>query len=508
MNATEQRDRQGERTLVVIPDANVLIHGKALIDLPWAELGRSQIEVLFVPPVIRELDKLKIQTGRQNKIARHLSSDIRELTKAPGRRAEVRRANPTIGKRVELSPVSTSLHPALRLDHADQALINYALWLKQEGHDVLLITDDTICGTTAQEVGLEVHFLPESWLRLPEPDETAKENARLKAENLRLNAVEPKVELAFQTPEGAPLTEVKETLTRWPALTEAELDALMADVQRLCPQATSFERPQPRASDALFDRMARLSAFSSRTVYEAATAEEIETYKTESYPKWLTSVRSSLASLHDDLEMRTEWPLVVAVAANTGTRPAAGTLLTIQARGTIEFWNDDRVDETADEDERPQTKTVDFHLPLPPAPPRGRTRTVDLLRMPRFLDASAFASAYPHSLPVPNLSRPKPRDSDAFYWRVGHFDWVGKMELECENWRHGQEPLQFELKVRPAEQVSTAAAIEISVHANNIADPRVVKLPVRFDYREGATLDKAHALVARLGEAARAKGFI
>lgn len=29
-----------ERILTVIPDANVLVHGRALSELPWAELGR------------------------------------------------------------------------------------------------------------------------------------------------------------------------------------------------------------------------------------------------------------------------------------------------------------------------------------------------------------------------------------------------------------------------------------------------------------------------------------
>jgi len=77
--STPDRSESDERVLTVIPDANVLIHGKALPDLFWAELGRPKIEVLFVPPVIRELDKLKNQSGRPNKIARQLSSDVRAL---------------------------------------------------------------------------------------------------------------------------------------------------------------------------------------------------------------------------------------------------------------------------------------------------------------------------------------------------------------------------------------------------------------------------------------------
>ncbi len=87
------------RPLVVIPDANVLIHGRPLPDLPWNELGRSSIEVLFVPPVIRELDKLKTQTGRLNRIARQLSSDIRTLIKKQGQRVEIRKSRPAVRAR-------------------------------------------------------------------------------------------------------------------------------------------------------------------------------------------------------------------------------------------------------------------------------------------------------------------------------------------------------------------------------------------------------------------------
>jgi predicted ribonuclease YlaK len=113
-----------ERILTVIPDANVLVHGRALSELPWAELRRPTIEVLFVPPVIRELDKLKNQSGRPNKIARQLSSDVRALLTAPGRRAEIRKSAPAVTKGVELRAITTSLRDALKLDHADQALIN------------------------------------------------------------------------------------------------------------------------------------------------------------------------------------------------------------------------------------------------------------------------------------------------------------------------------------------------------------------------------------------------
>ena len=101
------------RPLTVVPDANVLIHGKSLSELPWADLSRPIIEVLLVPPTIAEIDKLKVETGRPKKIARQLSSDIRALIRAGGQ-TKIRNSGPTVSKRVELRRAATEpLHPTL-----------------------------------------------------------------------------------------------------------------------------------------------------------------------------------------------------------------------------------------------------------------------------------------------------------------------------------------------------------------------------------------------------------
>ena len=511
MTAEEQEGPLADAPLIVVPDANVIIHGKSLVDLPWAELGHAHIEVVFIPPIIRELDKLKTQTGRQNKIARQLSSEIRTLITAPGRQAEIRVAGPKVVKRVELQPVTDAVSPTLRLEHADQALINYALWLRQAGADVLLLTDDTICGTTAQEVGLPVHFLPEHWLRPTEPDENAKDNARLRAEVQRLRSAEPKIELSFRDEAGAAVYKLEASLLRWPALEDHQVEELMSEVERLCPPATSFERLKPRATDALvgrltaFERMSQISAFSARSVYEPATEEEIEQYRTTDYPSWLRQVREALEKLHHRLEARTVWPAAVAVAENVGTRPAAEALLAIQARGAFKLLNDESADDD-DEGEAAKATTALPKLPLPPAPPRGRTKTVDPLGIYRGLNGDPFATARHLPLTLPHFSPSKPRDSDAFYWRIGRRDWTGLMELECASWRHGQAGLEFPLRVRPVEPEKTSGLIELSLHAHNISTPKQIGLPVRIDFEDGQTLAEAQALVELLGETARAKG--
>jgi hypothetical protein len=508
-----------ERILTVIPDANVLVHGRALSELPWAELGRPTIEVLFVPPVIRELDKLQNQSGRPNKIARQLSSDVRALLTAPGCCAEIRKSGPAVTKGVELRPITTSLREALKLDHADQALINYALHLEADGQDVLLLTDDTICGTTALEVGLPTLLLPVHWLRDPEPDEGSKENAKLKAEIKRLTAAEPTVVLGFRDNAGEPLAKLDATITRWPALSESEINALMGEVQQHCPPATSFESLAPRATNQILSSATAgirpthaallLAAFQTRSVYEPATEAEIERYKTTAYPVWFDSIRATLGTLHDKLEARTQWPTVLAIASNKGTRPATDVLLRIRAQGAFVIFGvkANRGDENDEEDaDRKAHAPEHLELPLPPGPPRGRVKTVDHFGPYRNFLGGARATGISSALfDITRFTPPPPRRSDVFYWRTGESDWVNFMELECAFWRHNQEDITFLLKARPCQPSDVSGAIELSVHATT-SDLPLARLPVSISFVEGSTIEEGRALVEQLGRDARAHG--
>src|SRR5579884_2006107 len=200
---------EAQHDFVVVPDANMLIHGKALPDLPWAELGRDTIEVLYVPSVIREVDNLKVQSGRPNKLARQLGADLRALRKTADRTAIVRERSPRVVKRLVVDQVTRKFHRRLKLDHADQALINYCLSLKAAGRDVLLLTNDTICASTADDVGLPVLQVEDHWLRNPEPNERDRENARLKEEIRRISASEPEIEIVFSSKDGARLSSLE-----------------------------------------------------------------------------------------------------------------------------------------------------------------------------------------------------------------------------------------------------------------------------------------------------------
>jgi hypothetical protein len=216
---------------------------------------------------------------------------------------------------------------------------------------------------------------------------------------------------SFRDRADNPLERLEASVTRWPALSEAELDNLMMDVRQRCPQATSFERQQPRSA---LERLWQMSALTAPSVYEPATEKEVELYNTIEYPNWLNSTRKTLESLHLRLAARTHWPAVVAVADNAGTRPATETIISIRVRGAFAILSDS--EESADQEsdgkasDRPE-------LPLPPTPPRGRVKTIDFLGGYRDLGTDAFPKAPPVIPPdFARFARPELRNSDAFFF--------------------------------------------------------------------------------------------
>ena len=71
-------------SLFVVPDANMLIHCKPLNEMPWSELGRDEIEIVYVSSVIREIDNLKIQNRPSEQVR---PSGKRRNPRAPSRGA-------------------------------------------------------------------------------------------------------------------------------------------------------------------------------------------------------------------------------------------------------------------------------------------------------------------------------------------------------------------------------------------------------------------------------------
>jgi predicted ribonuclease YlaK len=95
--------------LIIFPDTNVLVQGRALHDLPWSELGTRPIDLVLCGPVIRELDRLKTRPGRAGKVARAYSTKVRELMSSADKSEVLFEPTPRVILR--LSPGKTNLAP-------------------------------------------------------------------------------------------------------------------------------------------------------------------------------------------------------------------------------------------------------------------------------------------------------------------------------------------------------------------------------------------------------------
>jgi len=478
--------------LIIVPDCNVLIHGRSLHDLPWKDFGVENIEVRLVGQVVTELDALKNRTGRPSRIARDLSTQLRALLGVTNRSDVIRETGPRVtrvlwlGRQEAKSPVREGLD----LTHGDQAIINQVLAMVDGGQHALLLTDDVFAAALAGEFGAPFKLLPEDWRRPAEQDEAQKEIARLKSENGRLMAAEPKFNGWFTDDEGTRIDRVEVTLESFEALSADVVADVMVRVERAAPMA-NLTRPVETSEQNPFD-LAGLARLYDRHP-GALTAHQIDTYE-QDYAKWLKDVRSQLERLHLIRAQRRKWPSLSFVAENDGVRPAQQTLVEFDVKGDFYITKPVRLDEKEREGDDAKRRLA-RHLALPPRIP---TPT----RWDRVLSAARGAS-HIRDVPtfVPPLGLPKARETDAFYWRNGHRGPTTAMELECESWRHKREPEAFAFVLGGQDGQPLRGVVTATVSAGNVTTPFVLRLPVHVTFEARSLDSDAEAMVTEFERA-------
>jgi hypothetical protein len=474
--------------LILFPDTNVFIQGRALKDQPWGEFGRDAINVILCGPVIRELDRLKQKSGRVGRVARAISTKVRELMSAEGRAEVLREADP----RVVLSLAPAGPNPAavregIDLSHDDQAIINQALTRLDSGADVALLTDDNFAAMTAEHFGLPVRLLAPHWLKEPETDDREKELAKKDVEIARLKAAEPRIQLRFADPSGASIDRLEATMDRFRSVPPQEVQRLVERVSTLAPMADiqptkAATVAQPRSTGKGFDI--------SSIAYPAlgmlpVTQNDIDTYQ-EEHRGWLAKVRSMLAHIHDELNDQREWPQAIFYACNDGSRPAVDVLVELEASGRFAVSGVPR----GDREKRTERSRDGFVLPLPPRPPRPKSHA-EIFAGASIFDGDPFL---PHIPYIPSASELR-RNDDEFYWREGKSEAVKTMSLECKTWRHGREEEDFPLRIWASDDADIRGLIVGRVSAHNIGAPIEKHLPLRIGFEDRDCLAIATGLV-------------
>ncbi len=478
--------------LVVFPDTNVLVQGRAMHTLPWEELGRDAIQVVICGPVIREIDRLKTRGGRAGRVARSISTLVRELMSAPDMSETLRPAGPSVFRSLLVGlDVRKAVREGLEITHDDQAIINQALALMDAGSEVMLLTDDNFAALTAKEFGLPTMLLPSHWLKEPEVDESVKEIARRDAEIIRLKSAEPSPELRFVDAAGEPVTRLEAVLKRYLPLPTAEVERMMMRIESLAPLAeihpcTLPAKPDPDASgrgSGSFD-IASIRMLVGQEL--PVTETDVVRYR-EAYAEWFADTRRRIAGLHDQLNRHREWPSATLLAVNAGGRPADDVLLEIEAAGAFDL-SGARGPDKADED------AAALQLEPPPAVP-----------VPRPYAPAPSSIFSRHHDPMHDLSRigrlsmpPKPREDDAFYWRSGRNLPVDRMQLECRTWRHGRGDEHFRFWISAGDEAAVRGLIVAQVSASNLTIPEKARLPLRIEFEDEFPVAMAERLIDAL----------
>lgn len=478
--------------LIVVPDCNVLIHGKALHSLPWDEWGQEAIEVLIVGPVLGELDSVKNRPGRPGRVARDVNSEIRTLLDKAGHEDVLRESNPRVTRRLWLGQKEgrEPLREGIDLTHGDQAIINRALWWLDSGQEVIFLTDDTLAAANAKEFGLPYRLLPQTWLRPAETNETQKETMRLKAEIAKLQACEPQLEGWFEDAAGKRIERIDVTLKRYAALAPELIEPLVARVS----QANPMVRLKPPPAQASPQRSGPVDIAMIGRDFEqhlpALMARAIAKYE-EDYAAWLERVRAQIRDLHIDWRRRREWPRATFMGVNKGNRPASKALVEIIVGGNFTIrrpktWTGEakKIDE--------RKRLAGLSITMPPSLPRVSGVASALFATPD----SALFGRDPVRFLDPLARLHTTRGADAFYWRTGKNDASDRMELECENWRHQRAPEDFLFEIGGSDAQSIEGVVTGTLSATNLTTAAEIRLPVRIAFIDQPIESIAEQMVA------------
>ncbi len=199
----------------------------------------------------------------------------------------------------------------------------------------------------------------------------------------------------------------------------------------------------------------------------------ITRYREEAYPRWLDGVRSFLTEVHASLSAPHRYAAFSILLANTGTVPADGLLVEIEAMGGLLLAERSRTIEA----ERPT-----LALPAPPEPPAWRmvARSGLLSDVIGTMTRAQAAEVIP-PFPLHDLHRPE-RDPHTFYWRDRPGEEpTARWGFQCQEFRHGGSKIFNVVVVAPPALGSDSGAVRFTASARKL--PRQVKhvVPVRIE---------------------------
>jgi len=218
--------------LIAFLDANIILEGKPLADLPWHDVAsEGVIRLLIVPQAMEEIDAKK----RDGRLGPHARAFNRLIAPAviKGHPIVLRDERP----RVELQMATCSRVPWDEYDEldpgdGDSRIVAEALNVRNIHSDNrILISHDIKPLVYARGRGLRVLQASDDWLRAPEPSPKDKEIQRLKQQVAEFKKDEPIFDVSIEVCDSTPFE-----VLRIEALAPAQAEGLTETIKRLNPK--------------------------------------------------------------------------------------------------------------------------------------------------------------------------------------------------------------------------------------------------------------------------------
>ena len=477
---------------VFIVDTNLFEQCLALHDLPWSDVSNEADTVtLLVPRTVQsEIDEHKnAGHARRSRRARAAATLFAQMLKADDLQTEVKPSDPRVV--LAFSPSrrlrEDNLPSELDLTNPDDRIVAEAFVYAEEHptESVAVLTGDIGPLLTAKLCGVESVRIPDGWHLEPERDPRI---AQLE-ERLRLaESRDPKIDIAIQKEGGDALAEIFVRADRFPPLSDAEVEALVAEVEALSPMR---EGPcQVAPPGGLSEVRARALGYG----YRAAPGEQVPRYEEIEYREWLRRVGEHFRGLHEQLNWLSRSQEVCLILRSVGACPAENTLVSVEvSEGILIVPPLGGALRMAISDVSP--------IPSPPTPPGGSWVATGMEAILREARESALGSLGPPS--IPDLSAPPKRDRTAFYWYPRRpVSYEGRWELECDEFRHGTgiHTVRVSLVVDPSAGRVDGGIVECVATAKNLPEGSSRRIPVRIEHVAGDTRAAARRQIAELAD--------
>ena len=491
-------------------DSNLFIQCRPLEQIDWSPWDTfEEVRLIVSSPVLREIDYRKNKgNDRVGRRARATSAMFRKML-SKGHKF-VQNEAPRVALYIEPQHrYSKDLENRLNYEERDDQLIGVAYEFAQHNRtcEVRLLTHDTTPLYTANGLGLTADMIPDEWLLLPETTEKEKELRTLREENTRLKKQEPSFTIRCVDKSDLEVERYRSSHTWFEPLTDEQIDELMQCLKDRFPRVTDFGSREP--AERALKRTGWNSLLGTTEIFAPATDKEIAKYTDETYPNWLNDCEHLLRNHHRALQRQAAVLGFSFLAENTGTRPAADALITIEARGSFCIkppptdGKDDKQDGGTDE----LGNLLPKALPRPPVAPLGRWRrrighwnqldavTRSLIRN---RDLVPRISGIPHH-PSLQLQNPR-RDRNAFYYKPDRPALpLSAFSLECDQWRHDDGEMVFSGEIHvPTDQDVAKGALACRIQASNLSKSTLKWIPVEIEIRFISAFESAQDMVEAL----------